>query len=278
VRNNRDWLTFRPRAFILSAILVAISGIGLFIIYQYEPLSATARPHGAHLSHHLFGLLQTLLTTTLSIGGISLLFEYLLRKSWAEDLLRFLRLNVVVAKSGIQHVGEETTLDWSRSLPQAVEVQALVRDPSKWLQSNLSHLLTASQRHAAKILIGVPDPEGPHFAEVAACVGLTPEQLGQFIEVAVQTVEAQWAALKPHLNGESVFRIVTYKEIPLFEVVAVDNLTFCFLSRPVRHVIGNYALVIEFFQDSPQYPAAWLREVLEPLEKENELLLRDINT
>jgi hypothetical protein len=278
MNTDRNWLNFRPRAFLISALIVAFSGLGLFIIYQYEPLPANAQPHGRHLSPHLFGLLQTLFTTTLSIGGISLLFEYLLRKSWAEDLLRFLRLNAVVSRSGIQHVGEETTVEWSRVLPNAGEVHALVRDPSRWLQANLTHLLTASQRHAAKILVGFPDPAGPHFGDVASCVGLTADQLAQFIDVAVQSVEAQWAALKPHINDESVFRIVTYREIPLFEVIAVDNSTFCFLSRPVRHAIGDYALALEFFQDSPQYPSDWLRQVLDPLEGANELLLRDINT
>jgi hypothetical protein len=278
VHRDRDWITFRAHAFRTSGAIVALAVVGLALTYHFEPAGSGSKANGVHLTPHQFGLLQTLLTTVLSIGVISLLFEYLLRRSWAEDLLRFLRLNVAVSKSGIQHVGEEPSVDWAAALGQAVEVRALVRDPSKWLQTNLSHLLLAAQRHSANILIGVPNPDGEHFEDIAACVGLSADQLRQSIDIATQSLEAQWAAHKPHLNEGSVFRLVPYDQIPLYELVAVDNSTFCFLSRPVSHGIGDYALVLEFLQDSPQYPATWLRESLRALEDLNELTIRDRNT
>jgi hypothetical protein len=278
VAGDKDWLTFRPRAFRTSGVLVAASTIGLLLIYHYAPPPAGTTEKGWHLTNHQFGLLQTLLTTVLSLGAISLLFEFLLRKSWAEDLLRFLRLNVVVAKAGIQLVTNDAAVEWNRTLPQAVEIRALVRDPSRWFQTNLALLMKATQRHAAKILIGVPDPQGPNFQRVAESVGLTEDQLRQFIDVARQTVEAQWAALKPHIDSGSTFRIVTFDGIPLFEVISVDNSTFCLLTRPLLHGIGDDQLALEFLHDTPQYPADWLRQVLDPLEDANELLLRDVNT
>lgn len=248
------------------------------LVYHWAPAAATAKNEGWHLSPHQFGLLQTFLTTVLSIGAISLLFEFLLRRSWATDLLHFLRLNVVVARSGVQHVGSETTVEWDAPLARAVEIRALVRDPSKWFLMNLPHVLRACQQHSASVLVGVPDPDGPNFPAIAECVGLTAPQLKQNIEVAIGTVENQWGAQKPHLNDGSVIRVVTYPQIPLYDVISIDNATFCVLSRPIRHALGDYGLVFEFMQDSPQYPADWLRESLASLENENELLLRDKNT
>lgn len=276
VHERRDWLSYRARAFLWSSVLVGVSILGLVLIYRFGPAPPGAR--GWHLTIRQFGLLQTLLTTLLSIGAISLLFEYLLRRSWADDLLRFLRLNVVVAKAGVQYVGEDSSVEWQSTLPKAVEIRGLIRDPNKWLMMNLNHLLTACQRHTTTILVGVPDPDGTRFEEVAGSVGLTVEQLQQNIKVTQDSIVTQWRALKPHLNDGSVLRIVTYSQIPMFEVISVDNSTYCLLSRPVDHQLGDRALALEFFQDSPQYPANWLREALRPLENANELLLRDRNS
>ena len=271
---EKNWLSFRLRARIVSTALVAASTSGLLLAYYYGPKNSPKKPSSWHLSEHQFGLVQTILSTLLSIGVVSLLFEFLLRKDWATDLLHFLNLRVAVAQSGLEHIGNEGTVDWAEVLPGAVRVEALIRDPGKWYATNLQHLLTASQRRPATIVIGLPDPDGPNFGQVAASVGLTDIQLRGSIDLAGQLLEGQWATNEPNISVGSVFRIVMYTEIPMYEVVSVDNTTYCLLSKPVGHVIGDYALVVKFFQDGPQYPTTWLRKCLEPFHDRNEWLVR----
>lgn len=256
-----------------SAGVAAVAIVALFVVYHYEPSAdpGVRAMEKGKLSPNLFGVLQTCLTTFLSIGAISLLFEMLLRESYGRDLRRFLRLRTALVRSGLQDVGPETEVDWKEVLESAAQITMLVRDPSQWLLAHLGAAIGAAKKRKAEILIGLPDPDGARLQEIASSIGLAAPELRQNIMLAVNAIENQWNAARTHLQAGSTIRVVAYPELPLHELVIGDQQLVCLVAKPIGHDVGVYPLALTFDQDRHEYPTQWLREALDTLEGRNDL-------
>jgi hypothetical protein len=263
---------FRVRAFIASGILFVVGLLGLLWIYPREPSSIPAVAAAQHgkIGTGIFGVLQTGFTTLLSIAVISLVFEVLLRESYAKDLLRFLRLRTALVTSGLQDISPAPDVEWEPILGHASRLTALTRDPSTWFDRQLPAILNACQKRATTVVVGLPSPDDPGFATIAASIGLSDDVLKQRINVSIDSARIQWQARKVHLHSGSSLRIVAYRSIPMYELVQADDQIVCMFGHSVGHTVGDYALVMNFVQDGDAYPAAWLIRSLAELATMNE--------
>ncbi len=277
MEQERAFKRFRWRAIITSGVVTLGAAIAIVVVFHYQPSNdpVTGQPEKGNLSPEWFGVFQTLATSVFSIGAVSLLFEVLLKESYGKDLLRFLRLRVALVKSGLQDIEPSTNLDWKPVLESASSVVALVKDPSPWVHPNLPFLLAAARKRAASILIGLPDPDGPELASVAASLGLSGDELRQNIDIAVGTIENQWISNQHHIHTGARIRVVTYRETPMYEVITADEHTILQLGRSVGHAVGDYPLTFNMEHDSEEYPGAWLRQALSDLSSKNELWARE---
>lgn len=274
---QKAWHRFRARAIGTSIALAVIAGIGLLAIYHWEPSpvpSIQATQHGK-LDPHLFAVLQTALTTLLSIALIALVFEVLLREAYAKDLLRFLRLRTALVTSGLQDVASAPDVEWAPILSGASKITALIRDPSVWLDPHLPTILNACQKRATTVLVGLPNPADPVFATIAASIGRTDAVLGQSIDVTVKSAENQWQSRKPHLDHGSTIRLVAFPGLLMYDVIVADDQIVCMFTRALGNTVGDYQLVLTFAQDKDAYPAVWLRQALNDLSKMNEFWAGD---
>jgi hypothetical protein len=156
-----------------------------------------------------------------------------LRESYGRTLHRFLNLKTAIVQSGLSGVSQAPGVAWQAIVEPASQITVIARDPSQWLVPNLPHLLRAAEKRGAAIVIGLPDPAGACIAEIAATVGLTNSQiLSQNIELAVSTVENQWTTRKTQLHSGSSIRVVSYDDVPLYELLVADEVAVCLLRRP----------------------------------------------
>lgn len=258
---------------IVSGVVVALSVVGLYLVNQHEPspIPAIRATQTGKLSPGLFGTLQTLLTTTLSIGAISLAFEIFLKESYGRELLRFLNLREALVSSGLQQITDARDIAWGPILEGSATIHARLRDPGPWVLPNLTHLIRAGQTRRVTILIGLPDRDGENFDAIATSTGLSPDQLRNNIAAAVDAVTNQWTNNKATIHGGSQIKIVSFQEIALYDEVTADSTTVFGLSRPVNHQVGDPNPSFMFAQDRSQELSRWFLENVSDLEGRNEM-------
>lgn len=278
MRRQRAFGPFRERAFWIAVSLTLLSFTGLVLIYRYQPsadLKVRASESGK-LSPDSFGVLQTLLTTMLSIGLISVLFDVLLREKYGEGLRRFLNIKTALVRSGVIDVGSADGFAWGE-LADATSIKVLSRDPSPWLMPHFGILIKAAERRETTILIALPDPDGARLPEIAASVGLDAQQLKSNINVSVDALRNQWKARQSSIKKGSTVRVVAYGQLPLAEIVATDRAVTCFLSKAVGHQVGISPVYLTFDDVESDFPMTYLCEPLAAIQSNNELWAGDSN-
>lgn len=265
------WKDLRKRAFWIAVILTIASIVGLVVLFQFQPSADPdiQRTEKGKLDPGTFGALQTLLTTALGIGAISLIFDLLLREQYGKALRRFLSLKAALVRSGLTDVAQSTAVPWKDIVDPASEITVIARDPSQWLLPHLPHMMRAAQRRSTTITIALPDPGGPRIGEIAGSVGLTDQTLSGNIQVAIDTIENQWNANKPHLHRGSTIKVVEYEDLPLHELLVADETIVCLVSRALNHDVGAYQLAVTFAQARDRYPSSFLLGATEDLDQLN---------
>ena len=251
-------------------IVVAVAGLYLAYGHQPSPIPSVQDKQRGKLSPELFSVIQAVATTLLGLGLLSLVAEVFLRESYGRDLLRFLHLRTAIVRSGLQHVVVDSEFDWEPVF-RSSRIDALIRDPSKWVMRNLSDLLAACEASPIAVRVFVPDVDGPMFSDVASTIGLPAEDLQRNIETTRQAVENQWHGRLSKLDKGSTFSILPYGGVPLYETVVTDRHVVLLLARAVGHEIGDENVTLSFEQSKQDYPSNWLRESVGELPPSNPL-------
>jgi hypothetical protein len=257
-----------------TAIVGALVSMGLLLIifrYQPSPIPAVRATERGKLDPGLFGAFVACLETALAIAAISLIFETLLRESYATALRRYLRLSATLVRSGLQDIRRDPELDWKAIIEPASTITALVRDPSQWLIPSLSHIIVAAQKRTVTVTIGLPDTDSPQLKAIADTIGLSGPALTANVQTALKTIENQWQAQKTHLKPGSTIRVVAYDGIPLTELLTADDVTVCLICQALQHPVGEWQIATVFDQRQDQYPSDVLRRPLADLSALNEL-------
>ena len=275
MRRGQAFAAFRERAFWIAFVITLLAVIGLFVVFNLQPSPDPAvRAREKNLSPEWFNTLQTLLTTAISIGLISMVFEVLLREKYGEGLRRFLDIKSSMVRSGLVGLDFGDRFPWTEAA-HASEIRVLARDPSPWLLPNLGSLLDAAERRKATIFIGLPDPNGTNLRQIAETVGLTDAQLRNNIEVCIDAITNQWTSRRSRLKAGSSVRVVAYDEIPLVEIVANENQVSCFISQAVGHKAGLLPIYTTFDQVESVFPGEFIKDPLDSIASNNELWAGD---
>jgi hypothetical protein len=276
LEDERPFRDFRRRSVLAAFSVAALSAAALALIYRYQPLPPGSKEKGWRLGEATFDVLQSTLTVLLGIGLVTLIYEIIVRESYARDLRKFLRLRTALVTSGLEELRTDQGYEWREVLITAGTITALIRDPSIWIVANFPIAIEAAQKRATTITIGLPDAQGPSFADIARSVGLSEDQLAQNIDVARDLMENQWTTHESRISRGSRLRVVAYTAFPLYEVVLADDQVVCLFPRTVGHELGDERLALAFVQERSEFPASWLRRPLDVLQEANELYASDV--
>ncbi len=277
---------FRKRTYVVGAITVVAAGVLLYVVHRLSgegALECTPSnggtsselrcvTEGAQLSPLLSTVLVSILTTILAVGVVALLVEFFLRKKFGSDLLRFLRLDAAVVKSGLSTLGPSTTVQFHAEMETMDSITVLARSPGGWLNEYLPALLRTAQKRKIEMTVALPDPsDADMIAGCGASLGVDPADLAEAIRSFVTSAQSQWMTSLPTLTRGSTLRIVYATQVPSYDAFISNCLCAVFLSKPINHGGGDGLATLVFKDQMNDFPSEWLAVSVDPLKSENEV-------
>lgn len=227
---------------------------------------------GFELSDPWTTAISTVLGTILAVAIVTLLFEFRLRRSFGNDLIRFLNLKKSLVVSGLSDVDVSARMDTRSTLAHSDEILYVGRTPDAWLNENFPYLLRLGEKHQVHITVSLPDPDNDDIVTtVANGMGVPPTDLAQSIRAFITSAQAQWRAAEPRLKQGTSIRLVHARAIPLFDALHSTGMTGLFLSKPVFHAAADDLLGLCFTEDEDVFPRSWIAAAMEQIRTENEV-------
>jgi hypothetical protein len=236
---------FLLRAAILALVLVAVS-LGLI-------------GWGVSLGEgFLRTLVLTVATATLSIGGISVLYEAYLRRTLTQDVLELVQLEERLFDAGIKDVTKKNTVDWRRFFENAEVVRIVPADPPAWIRDEWVFLIDARLRAKVAVDIYLPNPDGPLDA-LAERLGQSRDELRAELRRILRQVESDWKG-RYGLSPRELLRVLTYDGSPALGLSIADR--NCVISLPGLLAFRGapHVMSIRFGPGREGYVSAWINE------------------
>lgn len=261
---------FRDR---LVRVALAVSIIALALLYVLARLQPDPDADGWRLGQTTYTVLTDACSALLSIGLLSLIFELLLRESYARALRKFLGLKGALVASGLTDI-KTGSVDLSARLAHATTVQAVVRDPHAWVLAHYSDVVAAATSRATTITLLFPDVDSPHFPALAESLDYSQDELRNSLDLAVSAIQQRWGTVGRIHAGSTI--VVKTVQLPLFEITCVDDYAVCALDSSIEHRQGGPGLVFVFEGDGP--PSNWFKEQIMSATEAGELWAGDDRT
>lgn len=243
---------FRNRLAATAILVTAISVVLLVVVSWRSPGEGSWR-----LGDTSYAVLTTLLSTIISIGALSLIWEYVLRASYARSLHHYLALKASLVVTGLSHISDlnDKHIDLANELGRATRVRCMTRNPIDWTLRHLNSVMSAAKTHEIHVDILVPDPEGEFLGAVAQSLGLSEQELAANISTAVQTVKTRWQ--QAHIAASSSTIQIATVSNPLYDATVVNDMAIIELTTASDHTPGRGGLAFKF--DGHGQTAAWIR-------------------
>lgn len=236
---------------------VAVSAVGLLLLeVQKEDIALWLYAPATNVLAVLFG-----------IAAVSMFWEYFVRRSHSQDLLRYLNLGTSVAQSGLTRVSTRSALDWPTLLATANEVIVLTED-IEWLERNHYTLRDQAQNRIVKATIAIPALGGLYARRQAELRGIEPDERDRRIQESIDRVARAWRedVKAGRLRSGSRLTVVGHGYESGYEIFIVDRTTIVTLSAPGdgAGLVDRLALV--FDQSNEMLPSSFLRRHVADLE------------
>lgn len=258
---------FRTSVLLAAITTSCLSAFGLILVNVVYPpkIDATSGKQLGGLDPAWFSLFQNVFGTLFSIGVVGILYEWYLRRSYADDLSTYLSLKTAIVTSGLQELAEDRFVDWREFTGRASTIQGQFREPQRWLLRNFEHILDSAKSRPVTATLGVPDPQSSVFAEMARSVGLETTIFEQRIQTTISELESMFDAASPELQSGTSISVVQYAEPIAFEIVLTEDSVAVMLTRSVKATSSDQRLAMVFRQEPNIYPSAWIRPQLDYL-------------
>lgn len=236
-----------------TAIVMSIASTGFLILVAWR----SPGDGGWRLDETTYAVLTSLLSTVISIGILSLIWEYFLRRSYARSLHHYLSLKSSLVATGLTEVSDtnEEQIDLHTELGRASRIRCIARNPIDWNLRHLNAVMKAAQSREVHVEIVVPNPDGLHLAAVASSLGLGEQDLANNISTAIDTIKTRWQQANV-VASNSTIQIATLDN-PLYDATVVDDLAVIELTVSTNHRPGRSGLAFRF--DGQGRVAAWVR-------------------
>jgi hypothetical protein len=163
--------------------LVAV-GLGLLLVWVGEGQSAESRRT----------VLTELGAVVISVGVVTVAYEWYLRRTFTEELLEVVGLQQALARVGIEKVCPLGDVDWAEVILDSREIAVLLIDPLPWMDENWPRLLERAHSEGSKIEIFVPHPSENHnLSSIASALGISESSLQNRLNDVVSLVRGGWS-------------------------------------------------------------------------------------
>lgn len=234
------------------ALMVSTCAIALLLIISWrQPGSGSWR-----LGETWFAFGNTILTTILGIGVLTLLWEYALRKSYAESLHHYISLKGSLVATGLASVNSRQDAaedDVPGVLRGAREIRCATRKPLEWTSKYFYSVIFAAGRHEVHLELLVPDVEGDSLLATAKALHLTRDQLKANVQQAEETIQTIWSQAPIHPG--STISVVTV-DGPVFDMMTIDGDAVLEIATSIGHSAARETIV--FWFDRQGHVAEWV--------------------
>ena len=213
-------------------------------------------PGSWRLGETLYSFSTSILTTVLGIGVLTLLWEYTLRKSYAESLHHYISLKGSLVATGLASVNTRQDAVEDRvpaALRNAREVRCATRRPLDWASQYFHEIVKAARHHEIHLELLFPDVDGASIQATAHALSLKPADLETNVQRAEEMIRTIWSQ-GAITNGSSI-SILTV-DGPLFDALCVDGDAVIEVPTAVGHSVAGRAVV--FWFDRHGHVAEWV--------------------
>ncbi len=257
MREQKDPARPETRTVVLSSSAVLV-GIVLIIIFAPQ-------------SGGVASVLNTLGTTFLTIGLVSFVSEYLLRRALTSDLIRKIDLKQRLHASGVDDVAvlpEHVTIDVFRA--SRSNVIATIR-PTKLLEQLWPEMEKECARNGAHFAVYMPDPDSAVITPLAHRLGLSPEVYSQQIRTAFDELKSRWTRSAQQLSKfdpKANLEVYFVSDDPGHSVISTDS-KISLVIEPFNTADGaDKAMVFSFRRfDELGKRAQWLSDSVDDLSR-----------
>jgi hypothetical protein len=247
---KRPFERFLLRAGVIAAVTVAVS-LGLIAL-------------GVSLAEGFWKtLLITIATATLSIGGISLVYETYLRRNLIEEVLELVQLEKSLADSGVQAISKRTTVNWPDFFQGAEHIRLLPIDPLAWRADEWVHLADASLHRGFQLEVYLPNPAGTSLPLIADRLGRESVSFVPEIERVLREVEADCKTLHRRYGGR--LTIFTYDGVPSYGLALVDERFIVSVPGLLRIPGAAQIIAMRFMRGQDKLMTSWVADQLDHL-------------
>jgi hypothetical protein len=156
VRKNTTYAT------IIWAFIVA--GVGVLLLYLSGRNDLWETRAGAQALGNNLG--ATLVVT----GGLTLLWDLVGRRAFAEEVLSKAQVSADIRAAGLERVTMQwiDDVEWAQMFSQAREIEVFLSYGRTWRSNQWSRLEEASRKRGIKLWVYLPDPEDKAVMQVLA--------------------------------------------------------------------------------------------------------------
>lgn len=240
---------------LLSALaLTSLSVLGFFVVEIW-------------LADPWQSVLTAILSVSLSIGLIGLIWELTIRKSVSRELLRLVGIQRSVSKHHLRRLGDASRIDWPSVLEPASRIRVLMGNPRDWVQAHWGSILKGGRDHPLNIELVFPDPEGDCIEQVADFCDLEVHQLRESIDRVKRIVEDEWkqAVEAGRVIMGSHIAVRFGNIFPTYSIVRADASMIVTIFPSTVHPPADNGFYFQFFGQTSDYPINWFDKELRKL-------------
>lgn len=204
-------------------------------------------------------LLVALGSTLVSLGGITIVAEVLLRNVYTWDLLEIVGLERSVYESGLYELSDESQFDWRWVFEShSKEVRVALLSPSRFRARDWPNILTYASQRDVDIEIFFPKPGTQSAVVAAGLIGIDAAAYDNEVETVMLQLVDNWRDRKAPSGPTRQKSTLTIRTIPTpitySLILCGDHRAFTFQG------LGNAASPMVIAFAGPNGGDAWWRD------------------
>lgn len=231
------------KVIVISIVLLVLSVVGLGVSEEFVPFWSRVT--------------SSVSSVVLSIALVSLVYEWLLRKTVTTQLLALVGIEKSLSAAGLQHLTDERELNWSELLTGGARFHILLIDPTVWVGREWRRVLDEARERAVRVTILLPNPDGSVLEKISERLHFSKEDFTGRLLSSQRTIEETWKqqALSEQTVLGSELKIIYYDNFPCYELIRCNDRRIIILGAAVRGREGQSGMAIVFAGPKASYPS-----------------------
>ncbi|WP_166503351.1 hypothetical protein [Modestobacter italicus] len=203
-----------------------------------------------------------------SLGLVTFISDFYLRRAYTYDLIRLVELSGHVKDVGFRRAETDRHIGWAQIFAGGTAYRFYLPVPTAWLSREWPSVLDAAQKRDVAVSVYLPDPAGPLLASQAGLVGQDAERFAASLEGVAETIEADWknAAAANLLRPGSHVTIYLVTDLMPCGLVSVDA-KHALLAHEVAVRTTQGPIVFQFEKEDESVPLPWFSRQWENISK-----------